>query len=413
MWDRLYHIRAGAAYALVLVMPLIYTMNVHTFRVNRNAGWLLLVAALLLAPSIGHRLIRAYSTQKIGALLVFAGIFFVAWQWQHGDVWLNSQFLLYSGLAVLYPISVQWFRRTGSDGLRYVFMLKLAGVLGATLLFCLAIADLTSDPSGTGMLVREPPIYRDTRHFNYDHLFILSLAAYFASISKSRIENIGWFLACVAIGYVLAWSGGRAAIGSLAVFLLAATMSSVISRRTLIVWVFALLLSFVLVVATDRSGLLIGQLSRFGEAADVVASGRLEIWAGILSIWWDSWATMFFGLGPDAVRMVRAEFGSPPWVQAHGVIFQALIEFGLIGLGIVLSAIFLIARRAWVVLRSSVAPRDVRAAASLLVAFGAYMLVDGILYHAIPLIVVMLLTAYLFHYELDSAASRSSARSTL
>jgi O-antigen ligase len=113
---------------------------------------------------------------------------------------------------------------------------------------------------------------------------------------------------------------------------------------------------------------------------------------------------MLFGLGPDAVRMVvRAEIGFPPNVQAHSVIVQALIEFGLIGLGLVSAAIFVVARRAVAVLRSSIAPRDVRVAAALLVALGAYMFVDGILYHAIPLIMVMLLTAYLFHYQSDLA----------
>jgi O-antigen ligase len=117
---------------------------------------------------------------------------------------------------------------------------------------------------------------------------------------------------------------------------------------------------------------------------------------------------MLFGFGPDAVRMVaRAEIGYPPWVQSHSAIVQALIEFGLIGLALQSVAFFVVARRSFFVLRSNIAPSDVRVSAALLVALGAYMLVDGILYHAIPLIMVMLLTAHLFHYDLDSVVNAS------
>jgi O-antigen ligase len=400
----LYRYQAGIAYALILLLPLIFTLDFHTFRVNRNAGLLLILGAFILAPKFDRSLLSPPASHKIGAILVFLGVFFVAWQWQHGDVWLNSQFLLYCGIAAMFPLAVQWFRRTGTAGLRYVFLLKLAGVVGATALFILAIADLTGPEPSIGMLVREPPIYRDTRHFNYDHLVVLSLAVYFASLSKSRAEGIGWLAVCVAIGYVLAWSGGRAAIGSILVFLFVAGWSKAIPCRMAIAWTIALLISCALVVMSGRSDLLLGQFSRLGDGAEVMASGRLELWAGILGVWSRSWASMLFGLGPDAVRMVvRAEIGFPPNVQAHSVIVQALIEFGLIGLGLVSAAIFVVARRAVAVLRSSIAPRDVRVAAALLVALGAYMFVDGILYHAIPLIMVMLLTAYLFHYQSDLA----------
>jgi O-antigen ligase len=400
-----YQCKAALAYAAILVLPLVFTLDVHTFLVNRNAGWLLLLAALIMAPGIDPSIFRPPTTHKIGMVLIAIGIFLVAWQWQIGDLWLNSQFLLYCGIAACFPITVQWFRQVGSDGLGYVFLLKLGGVLGATLLLILAIAELSAAATGGGLLVREPPIYRDSRHFNYDHVVVLALTVYFASLSKSRIEAFAWFAAGVVIGYVLMWSGGRSAIGALALFLLVAGFSKAIAWRVVFASAIALVVSLALVVLTSRAGLLFGQMGRLSEGADVVASGRLDLWAGILGVWSENWASLVFGYGPDAVRMVaRAEIGYPPWVQAHSAIVQALIEFGLVGLSLVLLVIFIIARRALTVLRSSIAPRDVRVTAALLVSLGAYMLVDGIIYHAIPLIMVMILTAYLFHYEPESKA---------
>jgi hypothetical protein len=407
-WQGLFQYKAAVAYALVLVLPLVYTLDVNTFRVNRNSGLLLFLAAAILAPKFDRSLLRPPMSHRIGGVLVVTGIFFVAWQWQHGDLWLNSQLLLYCGVAALFPISITWFRRTGSEGLKYVFMLKLAGVLGATALFVLAIADLAGGPEPSiGLLVREPPIYRDVRHFNHDQFFVLALGAYFYSLSRSRVEAVLWLCVCVAIGYVLAWSGGRAAIGALLIFLAICAWFNLFSRRSIIVWASALLVALILLIATGRADLLLMQLGKVDVTGPGgITSNRLEIWAGSLGVWWDHWATMVFGLGPDAMRMaVRAKIGFPPVVQAHNTIVQVLIEFGFIGLILFLWGSFVVARRVIVTLTAHGVPQAVRISAALLLALSPYMLVDGILYHSIPLIMVMLLTAYLFHYDVGSSGS--------
>lgn len=402
-WQALFQPKAAVAYALVLILPLVYTLDVNTFRVNRNSGILLLLAAVLLAPAFDRRLLRPPLTHRIGGVIVLAGIFFTAWQWQHGDLWLNSQFVLYCGAAALFPLSMKWFQRTGFRGLRYAFLLKLAGVLGATALFILAIAELSGPEPSIGLLVREPPVYRDTRHFNHDHFFVLALGAYFFSLSKSRIEGALWLLLCVALGYVLAWSGGRAAIGALLIFLAIAAWLNLFSRRAIAVWVLALGVATLALIATGRADLLLLQFGRVGGETGEFTSNRLDIWAQSLAVWWDSWATTLFGLGPDAMRMaVRAKIGFPPVVQPHNTIVQVLLEFGLFGLLLFLWGSWLIARRVIVTLRTRSAPGSLRVVAALLLALSPYMLVDGILYHSIPLIMVMLLTAYLFHIDPDS-----------
>ena len=301
---------------------------------------------------------------------------------------------------------MQWFRHEHSEGLRFIFLCKLAGVLAATLLFILAIAELTDAAEGILLLVREPPIYRDTRHFNHDHFFTLALGAYFFSLAKSRVEQLIWFSICVAVGYVLVWSGGRAAIGALAIFLALSAWLNLFSRRAIAAWVMALLAGMVLVLVAGRGNLFLAQFGRNGGDRGEITSGRIEIWLDSLAVWWDSWATTLFGLGPDAMRMaVRAKIGYPPLVQPHNTLVQVLIEFGLIGLCLFTVAAFIVGRRIFAVLRTPTAPQELRVTAALLVSLGAYMLVDGILYHAIPLIMTMFLTAYLFHYELDSVDS--------
>jgi hypothetical protein len=61
----------------------------------------------------------------------------------------------------------------------------------------------------------------------------------------------------------------------------------------------------------------------------------------------------------------------------------------------------LVVRRVVEVLLARSAPQEARVTAALFVALLPYMLVDGILYYSIPLIMVMILTAYLFHLEID------------
>lgn len=403
VWSDLYRVRAAVAYALLLTLPLIFTLNNHTFRVNRGAGLVLAGVALAMATRFDRRWLEPPVRQRIGGLFVFFGLFFVAWQWQNGDLWLNSQMLLYCGVAATFPVTLHWFRHAGSDALRYAFVWKLAGVIGATVLMVLAIMELES--AGLRLLVREPPIYRDARHFNHDQFAILALIPLFALASRSRMAGAGWFAVSVLIAYPLVWSSGRAAIGALFIFACITVFLRILPLRSIGMLGLAVALATVLVFVTGRAELLLIQFGRIGEGADVVTSGRLQLWMDTLAAWSDSWSAVIFGIGPDAMRMViRAKIGFPPVVQPHSVPIQVLTEFGVIGFVIFVAGLVIVGRRILAVLFDRTASREVRVAGAMLAAFGAYMFVDGILYHAIPLIIVMMLTAYLFHEDRRPAA---------
>jgi O-antigen ligase len=98
---------------------------------------------------------------------------------------------------------------------------------------------------------------------------------------------------------------------------------------------------------------------------------------------------------------VRIRTGFPPVVQPHNTIVQVLIEFGLVGLVLFSALASIVIRRMAAVLLARSVPKDIRMTAALLTVLLPYMLVDGILYYSIPLIMVMFLTAYLFHFDLD------------
>jgi O-antigen ligase len=403
-------VKAATIFGLFALLPLVFTLYFHTYLTNRYSAVLLLAGAWFLGARFNWQLLRPPASHRLGLIVLFAGVCCVAWQWQIGDLWLNSQFFLYLGIAAAYPLTLKWFRATKSVGFDYVFLWKLAGALGATLLFLPAIAE-TEANGGIGYLLREPPIYGDARHYSHDQLFVLAIGAFFFARAAGKLEKIFWLCLCVVVAYPLFWSGGRAAIGALGLFLAICFAGNFFSRRAIALWVLALLAALALLVATDRDYLLFSQLTR---TAETVSSGRFEIWINSLRLWSDNWASTIFGFGPDAMRMtVRIRTGFPPVVQPHNTIVQVLIEFGLVGLLLFGFLSALVVRRIVEILFARSAPKDVRMTAALLTALLPYMLVDGILYYSIPLIMVMFLTAYLFHFDLDPSEKLGSRARSL
>jgi O-antigen ligase len=86
-------------------------------------------------------------------------------------------------------------------------------------------------------------------------------------------------------------------------------------------------------------------------------------------------------------------------VQAHNSFVQVLLEFGLIGCCFLIALMLLVGRRVVRFLLNRSAVQEARVAAAILMVMFGYTLLDGILYHAIPLVFVMLLTAYLFSFD--------------
>jgi O-antigen ligase len=231
---------------------------------------------------------------------------------------------------------------------------------------------------------------------------------YAASLDR-RWARLACFAVLAFMAFLLAWSGGRAAIITIVAFLTLTLAFRIIPIRPVLLSVLALAVGAVLAIASGHADLLLMQVQKSGSSAEVLSSGRLSVWIDSLGVWAGSWSSFLFGLGPDAMRLyVRAQIGFPPVVQAHNSFVQVLLEFGLIGCGFFIALITLVGRRVVRALMERSAAREARVVAAILTVMFGYTLLDGILYHAIPLVFVMLLTAYLFSFDVPPRAGTAS-----
>ena len=97
-----------AGLAFVCLLPTIGKFTLGDIRSNLATGAALLSFALLLGLRFDTRWLRAPRRHVLGLYLVLIGTFIVAWQWQVGDLWLNGQFLLYSGAAAAFIAARRW-----------------------------------------------------------------------------------------------------------------------------------------------------------------------------------------------------------------------------------------------------------------------------------------------------------------
>jgi O-antigen ligase len=397
------HVRAVAALALVLLVPLLAGIAFGGTTVTNTAGGVALIAAAIaLGVRFDRKWLRAPASHAVGGLLVFLGIFVVAWQWQVGDLWINSELLLYSATALALPAFTAWFRESRERGAKLAFELKLGAVIGSSLLVLGAVLSLPDDPGAVQTVLLNPPGYGHLRHFNNEQLPAIAFAIYFASLAKSRGAQIAWFFVVTAMGFLMAWSGGRGVILSVGIFLALVALWRVLPQRAVTLGCAALALGALLVLFYGQADLFLRLFFSWSGPLNDVSNNRMDIWLGSIGVWRESWLSVLFGFGPDAMRTsISVRIGFPAIHHPHNGFVQALVDFGLIGLGLFTAAVAVIARRILAILRARTAPSEVRVAAALLAAFGAYMLNDGIVYHAIPLTMVMLLTAYLFSYRLE------------
>jgi O-antigen ligase len=198
------------------------------------------------------------------------------------------------------------------------------------------------------------------------------------------------------MGYLLGVLGARGALVATFVYLATVLAFRVVARRAAIYWALAIVGGVLLSVVLGQADLLLRQAEKTLTGTNIT-SHRWELWTGSVSVWLESWRSFLFGFGPDAFHTyVRSQIGYPPNVHPHNAFVQAVIEFGLLGLVAFLGLLTLIARRALAVLTSAAASLEARLCAAGLAGFGAYMLVDGILFHALPLSFVAILTAFVF-----------------
>jgi O-antigen ligase len=217
---------------------------------------------------------------------------------------------------------------------------------------------------------------------------------------------------CALFGIVL--TGSRGAVLSWVLFVLLACCFSQTRARAAVHGLVAFGLSAGLVYYLDHSGLLVSPnifariaSEQLGEES--FDTSRLAIWRMSLE---QIMARPLFGSGPEGYWISGC--CDRRIMQAHNFVLQFLLEFGLIGCGLVVllgaRAVRAMGGVAGTVQRALATPGN-RAMACLLASFLAYSLIDQMLYHLLPLLHFALF-AGLFAAGLaqaDAASARSLA----
>ena len=228
------------------------------------------------------------------------------------------------------------------------------------------------------------PHFSNVRHFA-QLCFLAASCSLAVALTCRRLAFSGFAVTCVALFGILA-TGSRGAL--LAWIIFAGLLAGMARRKwlTCLLAAAALVLSAAIVWHLHSTGL----LESPNLFARMISSGTEDISSGRNHIWIDSLAEIaerpFFGHGPEAYRISgccnRAVF------QSHNFVLQFLMEFGIVG-----CALFLLL--AWKLVSGLGGPMRIWRAAtsctgtavllSMLGAFLAFAMIDGLLYHPVPL----------------------------
>ena len=387
------HVVAKFVIASVLVFPIAATPVSNSVRVNLISGGLMLMLPLVLFPWFRESLRAAVQSRiTIAGLLMLA--FVSSWTIQSGMSWANGQLMLYASIGLAFPILVRWFRHSGSSGLPWVYWMKMFAILLVAGIYLLAIATTPGDRHSISTMIGSPPIYRNARHMNYELFMVAALGFYFASLSARAWQRIFWVLFFILVGYLMFWSGGRAMMLTMALFVAILYFCSVLPKHLIGTCSAGIGFGGVLVVVSGKGGYLLAQAERIQGTWDQAASGRFVIWGDSLSLWFDSPLAVMFGSGPDTFRIsVKEQIGT--WViQPHNALVQVVLEFGVIGLLVLLLLAFYGARQVLADLRIGTVPAAQKVVSSTLACSGVYAMLDGLLYHALPLTFIAFLLAF-------------------
>lgn len=382
----------------VLIAPAltIWNLTVHT---NSYIGWLQWAFVVLMAPGLAGRARRSLDhSLTFRALVIGFLVCMVGWLAQGLPLEAIDRTWFYVVQPLFVVAAVAWFQWAGDGGLRSFYWAKLAATAGAVIyLFVMLWLSNVSDFDLRN--VRPLPIYRHIRHLGYDLAVVASLGAVFWTARPSAHRVLNWLL-FMALGYVSLRTGGRGQMLNFFAFIVIAAclLRRPEARAVLLQALVAFVLGAVTLYLVQPEAVEWFFAKAAGGSAAGVTSGRTDIWIKVVKLVSSDWLSLLVGLGPEAFARERIV---PGLVQAHNAGAQILLEFGLIGVAVIVAALLDLARKSWPLLhedRSSDVPNG--AAAALLALF-LYSLVDGIFYHASPFLAAMLLIAYILAQRVD------------
>lgn len=254
------------------------------------------------------------------------------------------------------------------------------------------------------------PHFSNVRHFA-QLCFLAGSCSLALSLTYRKLAFSGFAMTCIALFGILA-SGSRGALLAWVAFAVLLASMSLQRWRTSLIAASALVISATVVWQLHTTRV----LESPNLFVRVMSSGIEDISSGRNHIWIDSLAKIaerpFFGHGPEAYRISgccnRTVF------QSHNFVLQFVMEFGIVG-----CALFLLL--AWKLVSALGGPARIWRTAtnctetaillSMLGAFLAFAMIDGLLYHPVPLMafatICGLLAASLYNQD---AARRGTTR---
>lgn len=236
------------------------------------------------------------------------------------------------------------------------------------------------------------PYHGNIRHVAY-HGMLAACCGFALGTAAGRFRLVGYLGALVAL-FGLAYFGAR---GALLAWMASAVVIAYLlaAKRVMVTASLLLALSLGLAsVANDywRKSPVAGTVTSRIQTGDVLDSGRIAIWRQSSVAIREN---PIFGYGPDGYR--TSECCTRQVVQPHNVLIQLLLESGLVGLA---AAIWLV----WKSFRQSISDLMKDRAlnrscetqvclAGTICGFFVYSLIDGLFFHAVPLLVFAIITA--------------------
>jgi O-antigen ligase len=298
--------------------------------------------------------------------------------------------LIYSVVLIGFMFRA-WFAR--SDG-SVIAMVMLAFAMVHAVLLALVLVAYDRASGDLGEYNTWLPYHSHIRHLGY-HGTVAASAGLAFSLLVPRFRLVGLFLSTLAL-FGLIYFGSRGALLTWIVFVSAAVFFGVDRKRLLLTAIVTLFVAWL--AATSVGSFKAKHIGTVADRSVSTASvdSRLHLWQGALQAIKER---PLFGYGPEGYQTSRC--CAPGHVQAHNAVLQITIECGVIGLLAFAWLAKLTIGDALIRLYRQKKSGDAiipgRAlVASLIVSLLAYSMVDGILYHVVPLLILSILCALLF-----------------
>jgi len=388
--NRRYRIAGIVLCATIVVSPILTIIN-PPILTNYYVALLQTCFALLIAPELIKKSSCVIKSLSIRVFFLCFAVCGAGWFVQGINAADFSRTFIYALQPLFILAALFWFRWAGDAGLETLNRVKLLTVLG-TILYIFIVFSINDVPNLDWRIAENIPIYYNIRHLNIEIAFVVMIGAIFWLFSPSRYGRTSWIL-FILLGYVSLWTAGRGQI--IAFYLFLGFLAYAQSSRALRFKTHKPLVAFTLgalicgIVNPELVAWLFGRATT-GSANQILA-GRIVIWIKCLKLAISSWWSAFFGLGPDAfVRYQILKLTFHP----HNSVIQFFLEFGLVGLSGLFALIMMFIKSAARVYTGSPASPIARGVAAALAALLLYSFTDGIFYHASPLMMSMLLVAF-------------------